>query len=121
MYNTIVILIVAASVLMCLIVLIQESKGGGLASGFADNNAMLGVRKTTDVIEKTTWGLAAAMVILSIISVAFLTSPSQSGTVMEQTPEEQAASSNNINGIPQGETPAAETPDAPATPEAPAQ
>ncbi|MBQ1693586.1 MAG: preprotein translocase subunit SecG, partial [Bacteroidales bacterium] len=51
-------LIVVASVLMCLIVLIQESKGGGLASGFADNNAMLGVRKTTDVIEKTTWGLA---------------------------------------------------------------
>ena len=121
MYNTIVILIVAASVLMCLIVLIQESKGGGLASGFADNNAMLGVRKTTDVIEKTTWGLAAAMVILSIISVAFLTTPSQSDTVMDQTTEEQATNPTNLPGIPQGETPAAETPAAPAAPEAPAQ
>ena len=121
MYNTIVILIVAASVLMCLIVLIQESKGGGLASGFADNNAMLGVRKTTDVIEKTTWGLAAAMVILSIISVAFLTTPNSTGTIMEQTTEEQAANPNNIPGIPQGETPAAEAPVAPATPETPAQ
>ncbi len=120
MYNLIVILIVAASVLMCLIVLIQESKGGGLASGFADNNAMLGVRKTTDVIEKTTWGLAAAMVILSILSVAFLASPKNSDTIMEQAVEQQATNPNNLPTIPQGEkTPATEAPAAPA--ETPAQ
>lgn len=119
MYNAIVILIVAASVLMCLIVLIQESKGGGLASGFADNNAMLGVRKTTDVIEKTTWGLAAVMVILSVLSVAFLATPKTMGdSVMEQTTEQSATNPNNLPAIPQGETPAAE---APAAPEAPAQ
>ena len=113
MYNAIVILIVAASVLMCLIVLIQESKGGGLASGFADNNAMLGVRKTTDVIEKTTWGLAAVM-------VAFLGTPKSTGsTVMEQATEQNATNPNNLPAIPQGETPAAEAPAAPA--EAPAQ
>ena len=121
MYNAIVILIVAASVLMCLIVLIQESKGGGLASGFADNNSMLGVRKTTDVIEKTTWGLAAAMVILSILSVAFLTTPkSADSTLMEQAVEQQATNPNNLPTIPQGETaPATEAPAAPA--ETPAQ
>lgn len=114
MYNAIVILIVVVSVLMCLIVLVQESKGGGLASGFADNNAMLGVRKTTDVIEKTTWGLAAAMVILSIISVAFLSTSSTTGsTVMEQAVEQQATNPNNLPAIPQGETPA-ETPAADA-------
>ena len=124
MYNAIVILIVAASVLMCLIVLIQESKGGGLASGFADNNSMLGVRKTTDVIEKTTWGLAAAMVILSILSVAFLTTPkSADSTLMEQAVEQQATNPNNLPTIPQGETaPATEAPAAPAAPaETPAQ
>ena len=116
MYNLIVILIVAASVLMCLIVLIQESKGGGLASGFADNNSMLGVRKTTDVIEKTTWGLAAAMVILSVLSVAFLGSPkTATGTIMEQATEQQATNPNNLPAIPQGEAaPAAEAPAAPA-------
>ncbi|MBQ8098324.1 MAG: preprotein translocase subunit SecG [Bacteroidaceae bacterium] len=66
MYNILIILIVIASILMTLIVLIQESKGGGLASGFASSNQIMGVRKTTDVVEKTTWGLAIAMVILSI-------------------------------------------------------
>ncbi|MCD8265771.1 MAG: preprotein translocase subunit SecG [Prevotellaceae bacterium] len=90
MYSVLVILVVLASILMCLIVLVQESKGGGLASGFADNNAMLGVRKTTDVIEKTTWGLAVAMVVLSVASVAFLNLGPSQGTVMETTPEENA-------------------------------
>lgn len=111
MYNAIVILIVVVSVLMCLIVLVQESKGGGLASGFADNNAMLGVRKTTDVIEKTTWGLAAAMVILSIISVAFLASHDTTGsTVMEQAVE-QTTETSSLPALPQTDAaPAAETP-----------
>ena len=123
MYNAIVILIVVASVLMCLIVLIQESKGGGLASGFADNNAMLGVRKTTDVVEKTTWGLAAVMVILSILSVAFLGNFStSSSTIMEQSVEQQATNPNNLPGIEAGaqtENNAAEPAAAPV--EAPAQ
>ena len=48
------------------IVLIQESKGGGLASGFASANSVAGVRQTTNFIEKATWTLAAAMVVISI-------------------------------------------------------
>lgn len=66
MYLLCVSLIVLVSVLMCLIVLIQNSKGGGLASGFASSNQIMGVRKTTDFLEKATWTLAAFMVILSI-------------------------------------------------------
>ncbi len=117
MYNVIVILIVVASVLMCLIVLIQESKGGGLASGFADNNAMLGVRKTTDVIEKTTWGLAAVMVLLSILSVAFLATPRSAGSaIMEQAIEEQATNPTNVPAIEAGAQPKTEAPAAPETP-----
>ncbi|MBQ0021796.1 MAG: preprotein translocase subunit SecG [Prevotellaceae bacterium] len=73
MYSLIIILVILASVLMCGIVLIQESKGGGLASAFSAQNSMLGVRKTTDFLEKATWGLAAAMVILSVVSAAFIT------------------------------------------------
>ncbi len=88
MYSVLVILVVIASLLMCLIVLVQESKGGGLASSFADNNAMLGVRKTTDVVEKITWGLAAAMVVFSVLSVAFLHTSTGQGTVMRPTMEE---------------------------------
>ena len=67
MYTLFVILIVLAALLMIGIVLIQESKGGGLASNFSSSNQIMGVRKTTDVIEKTTWGLAVAMVVLSVI------------------------------------------------------
>jgi len=115
MYNVIVILIVVASVLMCLIVLIQESKGGGLASGFADNNAMLGVRKTTDVIEKTTWGLAAVMVVLSILSVAFLGTPRSAGSaIMEQAIEDQATNPTNVPAIEAGAQPQTEAPATPA-------
>ena len=66
MYLVCVLLIVIASVLMCLIVLVQNSKGGGLASGFASSNQIMGVRKTTDFLEKATWTLAAFMVILSV-------------------------------------------------------
>ena len=68
MFTFFVLLIVLASILMCLIVLIQNSKGGGLASGFASSNQIMGVRKTTDFLEKATWTLAAFMVILSVLA-----------------------------------------------------
>ena len=70
MYLLFVILIVIASLLMIGIVLIQESKGGGLSSNFSSSNQVLGVRKTTDFIEKATWGLAIAMVVLSVFCAA---------------------------------------------------
>ncbi len=76
MYNVFIVLIVIASILMTLIVLIQESKGGGLASGFSSSNQIMGVRKTTDVVEKTTWGLAIALVLLSVACA--YTAPSNS-------------------------------------------
>ena len=49
MYSVLVILAVIVAVLLTFIVLIQESKGGGLASNFAASNQIMGVRKTTDV------------------------------------------------------------------------
>ena len=52
MYTVLVVLIVILAILMCLVVLIQESKGGGLASSFSASNQIMGVRKTTDVIER---------------------------------------------------------------------
>ena len=66
MYTLIIVLVILAAILMCGIVLIQESKGGGLASGFSSSNQIMGVRKTTDFLEKATWGLAIIMVVLSV-------------------------------------------------------
>lgn len=61
-------LIVIAALLMCFVVMIQNSKGGGLAAGFASSNQIMGVRKTTDFLEKATWTLAALIVIISIVA-----------------------------------------------------
>jgi protein translocase subunit secG len=62
MYVFISILILIASILLILIVLVQNSKGGGLASGFSSSNQIMGVRKTTDFLEKATWGLAGIVI-----------------------------------------------------------
>lgn len=85
MYSVLVILMVVVSVLMCFIVVIQESKGGGLASGFASSNQIMGVRKTTDFIEKATWTLAIAMVVLSVASAYFVpTTADQKSVVLKE-------------------------------------
>ena len=57
MYIFLSILIVLACALLIAVVLIQKSKGGGLASDYSSGNQYLGYRKTTDFIEKATWGL----------------------------------------------------------------
>lgn len=100
MYTVLVVLIVILAVLMCLIVLIQESKGGGLASSFSASNQIMGVRKTTDVIEKMTWGLAAAMVVLSVVSVFFIPKmTAEESTMMKTATEQRAVNSNNLPGF----------------------
>ena len=60
------------SVVLVLIVLVQNSKGGGLASGFSSSNQVLGVRKTTDFLEKATWTLAGSLIVLCIVLTAFI-------------------------------------------------
>ena len=72
MYVFISILILIASILLILIVLIQNSKGGGLASGFSSSNQIMGVRKTTDFLEKATWTLAGGMMILCVLATFFI-------------------------------------------------
>ena len=66
MYIFFAILIVIASVLLIGAVLIQKSKGGGLASDYSSGNQYLGYRKTTDFIEKATWTLAIVICVFSI-------------------------------------------------------
>ncbi len=100
MYNLFVILIVLAALLMIGIVLIQESKGGGLASNFSSSNQIMGVRKTTDFIEKTTWGLAAAMVILSVICAYTAPTAATGESVLENIATEQSTTNpNNLPGF----------------------
>jgi len=72
MLTLIIILIILACFVLGFFVLIQNSKGGGLASNFAGSNQIMGVRKTADFLEKATWTLAGIIMLLCIV-VAFLT------------------------------------------------
>ena len=100
MYSLIIFLVLFASVLMCGIVLIQESKGGGLASSFSAQNSLMGVRKTTDLLEKCTWGLAIAMVVLSIISTSFVPKENKEENPIEVTaPEKQSTDAANVHSF----------------------
>ena len=126
MYTLFVILIVVAAVLMIGIVLIQESKGGGLSSSFAGYNQVAGVRKTTDFIEKATWFLAAAMVVISIVCAWVAPTTHTDSSVMENV-ENPATNPNNLPGFGASQTkdaaaPAADSkaPEAPAAPAQPA-
>ena len=97
-YNFFVFLIVFAALLMIGIVLIQESKGGGLASNFSSSNAIMGVRKTTDFIEKATWSLAAAMVVISVVCAWVAPTATTDNSVMENI-ENPVTNPNNLPGF----------------------
>lgn len=71
MYIFITILIVIAAILLTLLVLVQNSKGGGLAAGFASGNQVMGAPRTADFLEKATWTLIALIVAFSIAAVGF--------------------------------------------------
>ena len=119
MYTLFIVLIVLASLLMIFIVLIQESKGGGLASNFSSSNAIMGVRKTTDFIEKATWGLAAAMVVFSIVCAYTAPKAVTDESVLEQSAaQSQSTNAANTQGFGAAQAPAqgAQGQQAPAAP-----
>ena len=120
MYVFISILILIASILLILIVLIQNSKGGGLASGFSSSNQIMGVRKTTDFLEKATWSLAGTVVVLSIVISAFIPHGSHApqSEIKEQVKDAVTIDPNtvapNFGTAQQPAVPEEETPAAPA-------
>lgn len=65
-FLSVLLLIVCA--LLILIVLVQNPKGGGLSSTFGQGNSVMGVRKTTDFLEKATWTLAIALLAISLLA-----------------------------------------------------
>ena len=65
MFTLVLVLIVIVSILLGAVVLVQNSKGYGLASGLGASNQIMGVRKTTDALEKLTWGFAITLIVLA--------------------------------------------------------
>ena len=70
MYSVFAILIIITSILLVLVVLVQNPKGGGLSSTFGggSSNQIMGAKKTTDFLEKTTWTLAIVLISLTMLS-----------------------------------------------------
>ncbi len=107
MYTLFIVLIVLASLLMIFIVLIQESKGGGLASNFSSTNSIMGVRKTTNFVEKATWGLAAAMVVFSIVCAYTAPKAVTEESVLENAAaQQQSTNAANTQGFGAAQAPA---------------
>ena len=108
------------AILLAIVVLIQESKGGGLASNVSGANSVLGVRQTTNFVEKATWTLAALLVVFSVATSFFVKSVGQDdATDIESMP---ASSVPALPGAGQGTQQAApaQQQQAPAQQSAPA-
>ncbi len=105
------ILIFIVCVLMILIVLAQNSKGGGLTSSFSSGNQIMGVKRTSDFLEKTTWTLAVVLLVLSLSTVF----------VMDDTPTVETNEMEENNYLRNSENPQAIPYNQPATEAAPAQ
>lgn len=112
MYNVLVSLAVVISILLTIIVSVQKPKGGGLAANFSASNNILGVRKTTDFLEKATWSLVIILVVLSVASAAFISkgvsAEETQSSALKNIIEQTATPNANQTPIMPTSTPAAE-------------
>jgi preprotein translocase subunit SecG len=96
------ILIILASVIIAFFILIQNPKGGGLSGSIAGfNSQFMGVKQTTDVLEKGTWVMAILIAVLSVISPMFISDTRSSGNEPNLRPTtNQTAPSNTAPALP---------------------
>ena len=84
------ILIILASIVLGLIVLIQNPKGGGLTGSFGSiGSQVMGVKQSTDVMEKGTWTTMGVIAALCILSVMFFEKPKKA--IETKAPAEKSA------------------------------
>ena len=95
MYTILAILIMIASILLIGVILIQKSKGGGLAANVNNYNQFMGVRKTTDFIEKATW-ILAGFICAASIACAFVSAPNiiKTGPQVKKLPTSETQAPN---------------------------
>ncbi len=122
LYTLCIVLILIASVLIVLAVLVQSPKSG-MAANFGASNQVMGVRQTADFLEKFTWGMAVAILVLSLVATlamdSHLVSESNSSAAKDAGALIEKMTVNEPV-MPQAEIPAAAEPETPAV-ETPAQ
>ncbi|MCF0165928.1 MAG: preprotein translocase subunit SecG [Bacteroidales bacterium] len=95
MYTAITVLIIIASILLTCVVLVQNSKGGGLAANFVSGNQTFGVRQTADFLEKATWTLAIIIIVLCILATAFISTHKSKNASESVVIEKMEQNANN--------------------------
>jgi len=101
MYIIVSVLVFIIAVLLILVILVQNPKGG-LASNFSSSNQVMGVRKTTDFLEKATWTLGIALIVLSLLSSATI---NRNEAVQIDTVESELQNEANQIVIPASQAP----------------
>lgn len=101
MFNLFIILAIIIAVLLILIVLMQNSKGGGLSSQFGGGGAqqIIGVKKTGDLLEKTTWIFIVALIVFSLASSMTLKESSQATSNPNIDAAQQSLPSTTVPAI----------------------
>ncbi len=110
MFTLLISLIVLFSVLLIILILVQNPKGGGISGEFGSSGAtqMFGVQKTGDLVEQLTWGFSVAILVLVLVT---------NFTISNGTTD--AAQSVNVEKAATKTVPAAPAPMAPAPATAP--
>lgn len=117
MTTVFIILIVLASVILGLIVLVQNPKGGGLAGNIAGfSNQFMGVKQTTDVLEKGTWLFAGIIGALCLASALFISTSGSSSNVPDRAKQATGTISTSPVNQPAQQTLPAPTNPAPDSP-----
>uniref|UniRef100_UPI0040566F7E preprotein translocase subunit SecG n=1 Tax=Alistipes sp. TaxID=1872444 RepID=UPI0040566F7E len=111
LYTVCILAILIASILIILAVLVQNPKSG-MAANFGAANQVMGVRESSNFLEKFTWTMAIAIVVLSLTATLVMEAPGagassevvkDAGALVESLPTE-------VEGVPQAELPAEEIP-----------
>jgi preprotein translocase subunit SecG len=99
-YIFISVLVIIACVFQILVVLVQNSKGGGLAANFTSTGQSMGIRKTADFLEKSTWTLAATILILCVVATATIPRGETASKSRIEKSIENAVDPNAIPNLP---------------------
>lgn len=111
MFVSVIILCIIVCVLLTLVVLIQNPKGGGIASNFSAGTRIMGVKRTNDFIEKATWTLVLSLLVLALASNLFTASSQKTESLLKKQFDEEGvpAVESPLQTVPQG-TPAEPAP-----------
>ena len=109
LYIFVSVLVIIACFLQILIVLVQNSKGGGLAANFTSAGQTMGIRKTADFLEKSTWTLAVGILVLCVVATASIPRGGDQQRSRIQDQIENTVDPNAIPTLPTATPPTANT------------